>query len=185
MCPMDNRRNQDEPPGGIRALASDLFNPAAVVLAHDRFFGAEETDCTAWSETIFYPMTIISECGVRVIEDAAMLESLLLELSAAARAAGIVQLRTEVVSQHRSAEDMSILTTRRSRLDREGTPLAISSVTWVVIWVDGAWKINQAHFNDTRHDLSVVSLTSQHTETQPAGAEPAGARSSGALSTGE
>lgn len=133
-------------------------SPAEVVLVQDWCIGPDLLDIARWTETVFFPLVMVSGTGTMVIDDEEQFAAHLRDLrDAARRNRGMVGFRTRITSEERPAENMAVVGSFRDHLDIAGEVISSASITWALIRVGGAWRINQIHFNDARQDPSVVS----------------------------
>lgn len=157
MSEFDDLQSDDE---GARTPA-DLSDPAAVVLAHDRFVSADGIDAKAWGRTVFLPLVMLHQGGTEIVDSLDGFVDHMERVWETARAQGIAGLKTRILSHVQPREDMAILSTFRDRLDAMGNVMASTSITWTVIRTHLGWKINQIHFNDARFDPSIVTQLSE------------------------
>lgn len=138
-------------------VASDKqLDPAEVVLAQDKCLSAAGLDYTRWLETVFIPLTLISEGKTFHIETEEAFVEHLRALEEKASELGVTTLETQILSHVRPSVDMAILSSIRRRLAADGELVGESSITWTVIRTGEGWRINQIFFNDSVHDPSVV-----------------------------
>ncbi|MEM1299569.1 MAG: hypothetical protein AAGH68_09845 [Pseudomonadota bacterium] len=132
-------------------------DPAATVLVHDACIGPGWLDIPRWTETIFFPLALLSGGGAIVIDDAEECAEHLRTLQDTARLRGAVGLRTRIITQSLPAPNMALVSSQRDHVNEAGTVVSTTSITWSLILTPDGWRINQIHFNDARNDPSVVS----------------------------
>lgn len=135
----------------------DYADPVGVVLLQDACLSEAGIDCERWTKTVFFPLTMSSDGNLFTIETEACFHEHLKMLEKKACQLGVVALRTRILSHIQPSEDMSIISSIRDRLGKDGRVIGSSSITWTLISVDGAWQISQILFNEGVYDPSVVS----------------------------
>lgn len=140
-----------------RGVNFDQDDPAQPVLEHDDCFHPNGIDVDRWSDTMFFPVVMISESGQTVLDDMDAFAKHLTDLASAGRAFGVHGIRTRILSNIQTSEDVAIISSIRDRIDGDGEVIGSASITWLLVRDQGHWKINQIHFNDGRLDPSIVA----------------------------
>ncbi|MEM1277413.1 MAG: hypothetical protein AAGH74_12865 [Pseudomonadota bacterium] len=133
-----------------------VLDPADVVLAQDKCLTADGVDYARWLETVFIPLSLISEGKSFHIESDEAFVGHLKALEEKAFELGVVALETQILSHVRPSVDMAILSSIRRRLGANDEVIGESSITWTVIRVGEGWRVNQIFFNDSVYDPSIV-----------------------------
>ena len=130
--------------------------PTAIVLAQDRCLRDGIIDREAWRQTVFVPMSLVSDGKTHVIADEADFEKMMDDLQHYATAHGITHIRTRI-SAHIGVSD-NVATIPGLRDHMAGSErIATASMTFSVMRDSSGWRINQIHFNDHTADLSAMT----------------------------
>lgn len=140
----------------VAAQRADM-TPSEVVTEQDQCIGQGLLDVARWCSTVFFPLVMMSETGTMIVDSPRMFERHLFDLQQTALLRGVVGFRTRITSESQPAVNVAIVGSLRDHYDAAGHAVGTTSITWSLVRTDGVWKINQIHFNDTRHDPSVVS----------------------------
>ena len=122
-------------------------DPIDVILRQDRAFGPEQIDYDLWLSTLMDPVRLLgsADLGGRMLDHAATIKQLQ-RVEAAARADGVTQLRTRILTHIQPAEDLAIVASMRDLLSDQNVVLSTSSVTWTMTRTKEAWLISQIFF---------------------------------------
>ena len=122
-------------------------DPIDVILRQDRAFGPERIDYDLWMTTLMDPVRLLgsADLGGRMLDRAATIKQLQ-SVEAAARADGVTQLRTRILTHIQPAEDLAIVASMRDLLSNQNVVLSTSSVTWTMIRTEAVWRISQIFF---------------------------------------
>lgn len=133
---------------------SDLgSDPASVVLRQDDAWGIDQIDIPMWLSTVNIPICLLSNGRMRMLKSEEEVVSDLRAIEKLARAAGVVGLRTLILSNIQAAENLAIIASIRQHLGREGNIVSATSVTWNVVDLDGRWRISQVVMENALYDL--------------------------------
>jgi len=145
--------------GGIRmvVLHDDYTDPVGVVLIQDACISDAGIDLERWTKTVFLPLTMSSDGNLFTVEDEPGFHEHLKMLEKKAKDLGVTKLRTRVLSHIQPSDEMAIVSSIRDRVSGDGTVIGSSSITWTLMSLQGAWKINQILFNDAIYDPSIVA----------------------------
>jgi len=135
----------------------DYSDPVGVVLIQDACMSEAGIDFARWTKTVFLPLTMSSDGNLFTVEDEPGFHDHLSMLSKKALDLGVTKLRTRVLSHIQPSDEMAIVSSIRDRMAGDGKIIGSSSITWTLMSLNGAWKINQILFNDAVYDPSVVA----------------------------
>ncbi len=132
-----------------------MWDSVDVVLRQDEAFGPERIDYDLWMTTLDFPMIMISGDDQAVVPNRSAAEAYLVEVERAVRRDGVRAFRTRILSHIQPTPDMSIISSMRDLLNRDGGVLATSIMTFTLKKIGGEWKITQLFFDDSIYDLKV------------------------------
>ena len=113
-------------------------------------------DRVAWRETVFLPMSLITDGRTHVIEDEDAFKRGLDDLENYAQAKGMTHFRTRILSHISLSDSAATIAGLRDHMTGEKR-LATASMTFSVLRDGNDWRINQIHFNDHTADLSATT----------------------------
>ena len=138
-----------------KAIPDDsVSDPIDVILKQDQAFGPERIDYDLWMTTLADPVRMMGEADMtgRMFHRAAAI-SQLMTIEAAARANGVTQIRTRILTHLQPTEDLSIVVSKRDLLSEKNVIISTSSVTWTLTRSQDEWLISQIFFEG--HSYSI------------------------------
>lgn len=138
-------------------IDDDYSDPVGVVLIQDTCMSETGIDVERWTKTLFLPLTMSSDGNLFTVENEPELHEHMKMLEKKAKDLGVTTLRTRVLSHIQPSDEMAIVSSIRDRIAGDGAIIGSSSITWSLMSLQGAWKINQIMFNDAIYDPSVVA----------------------------
>ncbi len=122
-------------------------DPIDVILRQDRAFGPDTVDYDLWLTTLMDPVRLLAsnDLAGRMMDHAAAIKQLK-TIETAARADGVAQLRTRILTHIQPAEDLAIVASMRDLLSENNMVLRTTSMTWTLSRVEDVWRISQVFF---------------------------------------
>ena len=142
---LENNQLQRPDPAGL--------DPVDAVLRQDKAWRSDDIDFPAWLSTLNIPVCLLSNGRMRLLKTEEDVISDLRRTQKRARAAGVVGLRTTILSHIQPAENLSIIASIRQHIGTDGQVISASSITWNVVNLDGHWRISQMVMDDPIYDL--------------------------------